>query len=231
LALIVVAAIGVVGVHRSTMQSDALSSVESSLATQSPPEATPVPAPSDDDLQQAADGLLAAVNPERPENEYFTDFAQDALRWMTREHAAGRLTVAFLFDTASIGLPPGVLMAATRLDGQPTIFVAKPRFATFLREGGRVTPPFTQQQKNDFTVALIHEIVHLQRWAGNPSSREIRAHEESKTWLEVNLRVVRPWRALNRPLHRRFIEVDDAFRSCGDVLPCPTIARLVRLTP
>ena len=181
--------------------------------------------------RQAADGLLAAVDPERLENEYFTDFAKHAFRWMTREHAEGRLTVAFLLDAASIGLPPGVLMAATRLDGQPTIFIAKLRFATFLREGGRMTPPFTQQQKNDFTVALIHETMHLQRWVGTPSSQEVRVQEESKTWLEVNLGVVRPWRALNRPLHRRFIEVDDAFRGCGDALPCPAIARFVRLTP
>jgi hypothetical protein len=231
LSLIAVAAIGVVGVHRSTSQSDAPSSVESPLTAQSPPEAIPAPAPSDDELQQAADGLLAAVNPELPENEYFTDFAKQALRWMTREHAAGRLTVAFLFDTATGGLPPGVLMAATQLDGQPTIFIAKPRFATFLRAGGRVTAPFLEQQKNDFAIALIHEIVHLHRWVGKPSGDDMRVQEESHVWLEVSLQVVRPWRAVNRPLNRRFVEVDDAFRRCGDVLPCPAIAGVVRLTP
>lgn len=186
---------------------------------------------SDDDLQRAADELLGAVNPELPENAHFTAFAKEKLRWMSREHAAGRLTVAFFVDTESIDLPSDVMMAATRLDGQHTILIAKPRFATFLSEGARATAPFSQQQKNDFSVGLIHETVHLQRWAGKPSSHEERVREESHAWREVTLAVVRPWRALNQPLHPRFIQVDDAFRSCGDQLPCTAIAQFVRLTP
>lgn len=102
------------------------------------PVATPV-ALSDDDLQRAADELLGAVNPELPENAHFTAFAKEKLRWMSREHAAGRLTVAFFVDTESIDLPSDVMMAATRLDGQHTILIAKPRFATFLSEGARAT--------------------------------------------------------------------------------------------
>jgi hypothetical protein len=64
-----------------------------------------------------------------------------------------------------------------------------------------------------------------------PSSNAVRVQEESYVWLEVSLSVVRPWLALNQPLNRRFVEVDDAFRSCGDMLPCPAIAGMVRLTP
>lgn len=215
--------------YRSALQSDPLPSLESAFAVEPPGDGAS--AVSDAELQQAADDLLATVDPALPENAYFTDFAKDTLRWMRREHAAGRLTVAFFLDTASIGLPPGVLMAATRLDGQPTMFIAKPRFATFLREGGRTTAPFTERQKNDFAIALIHEIRHLQRWKGMPSSNAVRVQEESYVWLEVSLSVVRPWLALNQPLNRRFVEVDDAFRSCGDMLPCPAIAGMVRLTP
>lgn len=188
------------------------------------------PTVSDADLQRAADSLLAATNPELPENKYFTEFARDKLRWMVRESAAGRLTVAFVIDTAGGDLPPEVMMAATRLDGQPTIFIAKPRFARFLSEGGRTTPPFSQQQKNDFSVALIHETVHLLGWAGPPPTREQRAQEESRAWRDVTLGVVRPWRAANQPLHHRLIQVDDAFLSCDDAIPCPAIALLVRLT-
>lgn len=42
-------------------------------------------------LREAADWLLAAVNPDLPQNDYFTPFAQGKLRWMNREHSAGRL--------------------------------------------------------------------------------------------------------------------------------------------
>ena len=183
------------------------------------------------ELQHAADQLLAAADPRMPQNEHFTPFAAEHLTWMSREAAAGRLAVAFLSDAESMGLPTSVMMAATRLDGQPTIVIAKPRFATFLAEGGASTAPFSQQQRNDFSVALVHETVHLQRWRGEVVDVEERVREESYVWREVTLQVVRPWRALGQPLHDRFLQVDDAFKRCNDQLPCVAIGHLATLTP
>jgi hypothetical protein len=127
-------------------------------------------------------------------------------------------------------LPAGVLMAASRLDGAPTIFIVKPRFEAFLREHARFAVPFTAQQKNDFAIGLIHEIDHLQNTTGSPGDREAFFREESRAWREVNLRFVRPLRELNQPMNREFVQVDDALRQCRDELPCPQLARLVRLT-
>ena len=192
--------------------------------------ASPFPL-SDGDLQRAADQLLAAADPRLPENKHFTPFATDRLMWMSREVAAGRLTVAFLSDAESIGIPPSVMMAATQLDGQPTILIAKPRFATFLAEAGASRGPFGPQQRNDFSVALVHETVHLQRWKGKPVDVNERVREESFVWREVTRNVVRPWRALGQPLHPRFLQVDDAFKKCGDQLPCAAIGRFAQLKP
>jgi hypothetical protein len=194
------------------------------------------PAPStealtDEKLQGAADQLLALIDPERPENEYFSEFARDRLRWMVREHGAGRLQVAFLTDASNGPLPPDVLMAAWKLGDQPTIFIAKPRFMKFLIETGATEPPFTQQQKNDFALALVHEIVHLQNPDADPRDAELRPAEESRVWREVSLKAVRPLRTLNQPIHQRFRDVDDALRTCGDALPCPPLLRLVRTRP
>ena len=182
----------------------------------------------DEQLQATADQLLALVDPEKPENDYFPDFARDRLRWMIRENGAGRLDVGLLTDN-SAGLPADVLMAASDLNGKPTIFIAKPRFMKFLIEGGATVAPFTPQQKNDFALGLVHEIVHLQDSGARPDDPEFRAREESRVWREVDLQVVRPLRARNQPIHQRFRDVDDAFRACGDELPCPQLARLVRL--
>lgn len=189
------------------------------------------PTLTDAELQHAADELLEAANPRLRQNQHFTPFATERLTWMSRESAAGRLTVAFLSDAESIGLPPSVMMAATQLDGQPTIFIAKPRFATFLVEGGASKGPFSQQLRNDFSVALVHETVHLQRWKGKPVNVEERVREESFVWREVTLHVVRPWRALGQPLHKRFLQVDDAFKRCEDRLPCAAIGRFAQLKP
>jgi hypothetical protein len=205
----------------------------STTATLAMPTGADVSTPplSDGDLQGAADELLAAADPRLPQNRHFTPFAADRLMWMSREVAAGRLTVAFLADAESIGIPPSVMMAATQLDGQPTIFIAKPRFAEFLAEAGASKGPFGQQQRNDFSVGLVHETVHLQRWKGKPVDVNERVREESFVWREVSLHVVRPWRALGQPLHPRFLQVDDAFKLCRDQLPCAAIGRFAQLKP
>ena len=193
------------------------------VSTVSTPELT------DSELQAAADALLLAIDPESHANDYFPEFAKERLRWMVREHSAGRFEVGFFVDTETTRLPPEVLMAAWPADGKATIFIAKPRFAKFLREGGATAPPFAQQQKNDFALAVVHEIVHLQNTNTNPRDPKVRILEESRAWREVTLGFVRPLRAMNQPLHQRFLQVDDAFRSCADQLPCAAIAGLVRL--
>ena len=188
-----------------------------------------LPQLSDDELRAAVDYLLDAVHPERTENAYFPAFARQRLQWMVDEHAARRLEVSFLSETATEPLPDDVLMAAWRTEGKSTIIISKRRFEGFLREGGPTVPPFAQEQKNDFAIGLVHEILHLQNPAANPRDPELRVVEESRAWREVTLNVVRPLRAANHPMRQRFRDVDDAFRACGDQLPCPPLARLVRL--
>ena len=212
--------------------SEAPTSASSSQTTslEKPRPSASAPPLTDGELQHAADELLAAADPRLPQNKHFTPFATEQLTWMSRESAAGRLAVAFLSDAESMSLPTSVMMAATRLDGQPTIVIAKPRFATFLAEGGASMGPFSPQQRNDFSVALVHETVHLQRWRGEVVDVEERVREESYVWREVTLQVVRPWRALGQPLHDRFLQVDDAFKRCNDQLPCVAIGHLATLT-
>lgn len=194
-----------------------------------PPISQTAIALTDESLQRAADELLESSDPERPENAYFPDYIRDHLRWMVREHGAGRLQIAFLTDASNGALPPGVLMAAWTLGDKPTIFIARPRFMEFLIETGATAPPFTRQQKNDFALALTHEIAHLRNPSADPRNMELRPAEESRVWREVSVKAVRPLRTLNQPVHRRFLDVDDALRACRDELPCPPLARLVRL--
>ena len=200
------------------------------VAPPASPTHAPEPGLSDAELQRAADGLLAAVNPRLKENSHFPAYALEQLAWMEQEVLRRRLTVAFLFDPERIRMPAGVLMAASHLDGQPTIFIVKPRFESFLRQHGRTAPPFTVQQTNDFAIGLIHEINHLRNTTKNEPDAAGFFREESRAWRDVTLKVVRPLRALNQPMNPEFVDVDDALRGCGDALPCPQLARLVRLT-
>ena len=186
--------------------------------------------PTDEVLRRAVDELIEAVNPDLPENNHFPEFARSTLRWMSQEQAAGRLTVVFVSESEG-DIPPTVMMLATQLDGRAAIAIAKPGFAAFLLKGARQTAPFSQQQKNDFAIALMHETFHIQNWVGNPKSDEERALVETQAWHAVNMGVVRPWRALNQPMDPRFLIVDDGFLSCADRLPCPAVARMVRTAP
>jgi hypothetical protein len=120
-------------------------------------------------------------------------------------------------------------MAAWPLGEKPTIFISKPRLTSFLREGGLAGVPFTQRQKNDFALVVVHEILHLQNPIGSPRNPSDREREESRVWREVNLKVVRPLRAVLQPIDKLFLDVDDALLACRDELPCPQFARLVRL--
>lgn len=185
---------------------------------------------SDTEAQGAADALLAAVNPRLKENSHFPAYALEQLAWVEQEVGRGRLTIAFLFDPENIGLPRSVLMAASHLDGQPTIVIVRPRFEAFLRRHGRTTPPFTSQQTNDFAIGLIHEVNDLRNTTKNEPDPAAFYREESRAWKDVTLKVVRPLRASNQPMDREFVDVDDALRLCGDALPCPQLAQLVRLT-
>jgi hypothetical protein len=183
------------------------------------------------ELEEVTNGLLAAVSPSLLENRYFSDFAKDKLSWAYREHNTGRLTVAPFPDPERVGLPPDVLMAAARLDGQPTIFISMPRLDALLREPGHAIHPFSRQLINAFAIALIHEILHLQNPNADPREADSDAfsREESRVYREVSLGVVRPLRLLNQPLPPTLIEIDDALRRCGDELPCLGLAELVRL--
>ena len=70
-------------------------------------------------------------------------------------------------------------MAARSLGNKPAIFIGKSRFVKFLSETGATEPPFRPQQKNDFALALVHEIVHLHNPDADPRNVELRAAEES----------------------------------------------------
>jgi len=119
-------------------------------------------------------------------------------------------------------------MASGTVEGKSTIVIARPRFIRFLLEGGRTSTPFTQQERNDFALALVHEVVHLQNPnRGDPARLEDRLVEELRAWRETDLNFARQLRELNQPMNYRLIEADDALRACGDTLPCEPLRQIL----
>jgi hypothetical protein len=182
----------------------------------------------DDDLKAAVNQLFQSVNPSLPENQYFTRFMKDKILWIITQQKLGKLRLILLKNVEQAGLVAEDLMASGIVEGKPMIVISQPSFLAFLLEGGRKSAPFTQQQKNDFAIGLVHEVVHLQNPnRGNPARIEDRLPEELRTWREVDLNVVRQFRKINQPMNRRLIEADDILRSCGDQARCEPLAKIL----
>ncbi len=180
----------------------------------------------DAQINTAANYLFASVNPSLPENRYFTPFAKEKISWIATEIKADKLSIILLKNVAGSGLDFEDLMASGRPEGKPVIVIARPRFLDLLAEGTGTS--FNQQQRNDFALGLVHEVVHLQNAnPGNPADLEDRLHEEFRAWREVDVNVVRQFRKLGQPMNGVFIQTDDALRSCGDKLPCEPLRAIL----
>src|SRR5712691_5938901 len=182
----------------------------------------------EDVLTAAVNQLFLSVNPSLPENQYFTQFAKDKISWIITQQKLGKLRLILLKNVEQAGLVAEDLMASGIVEGNPMIVISQPSFLDFLLDGGRKSVPFTQQQKNDFAIGLVHEVVHLQNPnRGNPARIEDRLPEELRTWREVDLNVVRQFRKINQPMNRRLIEADDILRSCGDQARCEPLVKIL----
>jgi len=184
--------------------------------------------PSDADLNAAVNQLFRSVNPSLPENQYFTQFAKDKISWIINQQKLGTLRLILLKNIEQAGLVAEDLMASGIVEGKAMIVISQPSLVDFLLQGGRTSAPFTQQQKNDFLIGLVHEVVHLQNPnRGNPAKLEERLQEELRTWRVVDLNVVRQFRKINQPMNPRLIEADDILRRCGDQAQCEPLAKIL----
>jgi hypothetical protein len=178
------------------------------------------------DVNQAADRLLAAVDPAVPDNAWFPAPAREALEWLYAEVRVGRLTIAVLERLDKTNLHGNVLMASGIVENRPTLLIAEPRLRTFLADGDGLSRPFTRKQRNDFMLGLVHEAVHLRKPqlpAPANSSYEERVAEELRAWRTVSVEVVRPLRRIGEPVDSVFIRIDDALLACDDRSDCQVL--------
>jgi hypothetical protein len=180
------------------------------------------------DVTVAANQLLAAVKQWLSAQPAFPGFAREKVAWVTAQQKAGLLSLLLLQNASATNLDPEAFMASGIVEGRPVIVIPRVRFAAFLAEGGRAQPPFNPQQRNDFLLGLVHEAVHLQHDdRGDPSRLEDRLNEETRTWRDVDINVVRPLLVLHEPLNPRYREADEALRSCGDAEGCESLKALL----
>ena len=228
-----IAALVVVGwFARTTMRRDvndgAASRPSLSPASSSQPRPESATLYTDADVNNAANRLFAAVNPGLPENAYFPPFAKAKISWVIEQRKTGRLSFILLKNVADAGLSFEAMMASARPEGKPVILISRPRFIEFLSDGGLGGASFTRQQRNDFTLSLVHEVVHLEN-PGISSETTLQSHliEEQRAWREVDINVVREFQRLKQPMNVRFTDADNAIRACRDTLPCEPLKTIL----
>ena len=183
---------------------------------------------SDHELAAAVDDLVAAVNPSRIENGYFPAFAKEQIGWVLDRAKAGHLAVVLLKDLKNTNLDSNDLMGSGVIDGKATILIVQARFERLLDGRRRSSAPFSERQKIDFMLGLVHEALHLQNpRAGDPANREDRIREESRVWRDVDVNVVRTLLQRHTAMDRRFADADDALRACRDQLPCERLTAVI----
>jgi hypothetical protein len=179
-------------------------------------------------VSPAVNSLLAAVKASARDDRAIPSFAKDRISWIAAHQHAGTLSIVLLNHPGAANLDPDALMASGEVDGRQVIVISRPRFAAFLIENGPTAPPFSRRERNDFLLGLVHETVHLERSGLDPHlSLEDRLREEERAWRSVDVNVVRPLLAQDEPMNPRFIEADEAIRSCGDHQPCQPLRTLL----
>jgi len=179
-------------------------------------------------ITQAVNSLLVAVKDLARDDSSMPPFARERIAWITAGQRAGTLSLVLLNDPSGANLSQDALMASGDADGRQVIVISRPRFAAFLLEDGRAVPPFSRRQRNDFLLGLVHETVHLERSVSHtPFTLEDRLCEEERAWRSVDVNVVRSLLAHAEPMNPRFIEADQAIRSCGDQQPCQPLRTLL----
>jgi hypothetical protein len=104
---------------------------------------------------------------------------------------------------------------------------------SFRPQEGSLARPFAQQQRNEFALGLVREIVPPQNQRTNPDS-ELRIREQSRVWCNLILYVVRPLRGRQQPLRQRFKDVGRCVAHWPDQSRCtqwdPCKAHVVTIT-
>lgn len=196
-----------------------------------------------DEAKKLVNDLLAASNPNDPQNYYFTPFMKEKIQWIWNEHAAGRLrldAIGEYYKTKAGQENKATLMNSSYVsknnDGkpsyQPAIFIYTPRLLMLVRVQQKVQTGFNQMSKNIFVLGLVHEATHFERgeayYTTETPTDETQLLEEERVWLKVDELAVKQLRVIGQPLDIDFLEVDDILRRCNYQRGCVEFLNYLR---
>ncbi|MBX4187266.1 MAG: hypothetical protein KW802_03370, partial [Candidatus Doudnabacteria bacterium] len=113
-------------------------------------------------------------------------------------------------------------------DGRPVVFVDKPTLMYFLHLDLSLLEP-DRRFKNTILLALVHEMVHLERGKEivNSEDRNLVLEEEKRTWQRVTAEGIVPLLAKQEPLIEDLVLAGRAYAGCQYPNPCPKLDQFV----
>ncbi len=191
---------------------------------------------SEDEVKNLVNGLLEAVTPSKPENNYFTPLMQDKINWVWNEYAAGeiKLECVAVYAKNMDGTENRRVIASSgyysvngdsKAPYKPVIIIYGPRLMMLVRIQNRIFSGFDQKTKNTFALMVAQEAVHLEQpqafYAEAEGNVAMHFDEEIRAHFIVGVGAVRQLRRIGQPLEVDYIEQDDALKECGYKKPCP----------
>lgn len=205
-----------------------------SAAQQAPmakqPEELPLIEATKDELLQFWGWVMHHVEIGTENSKYLPPQTSKRLLWLVDSLQKKELS----FDLATGRVPPIkqlVIMVADYRDGKPIILVNLSQLAIWYWESYKSKTPISRQERNTLTLALSHEIIHLQHGplvlAAVKSDPQLRDFEERRTWATFAIEDIRPLAEQGEPLNEDFVQTDKTLRSCQDDMDCPAFKKLI----
>lgn len=174
------------------------------------------------EAKELANQMLAAVNPDRPENAAMPSFMKEKILWLINQQNSQNLIVALKPQYRSTGDRSSLMDSGYDDADKMFINIYGARLIQLVRQQNNTPVGFNPKEKNTFALALVHEAIHLEQPASyfRSAGYDELIAEEVRTWAKMIIYAVRPMRSRGEPLESDFREMDDTLKTCNDRPDC-----------
>lgn len=154
--------------------------------------------------------LAAAIDPSRPENNFFPNLAKEKIAWILAENQADRLTVNLV---SNMPLGSGNFLAAASFEGgRPQIHINGRKLWRIAQTSSRRGELGKDELKLIFLNAMVHEAVHLEVGEKALSQAEQSCvgiyDEEFRVYTKVHRELIDPLHSIGKSFGG-FVERDE----------------------
>lgn len=195
------------------------------------PQEPPMVVATENELLQFWGWVMDHVEAGTEGSKYLSPQTNKRLVWMVDKLQKKELSFALATGRIPSTEKIHALMVADYEAGKPIVRVNLSLLAVWYWGNYKSKIPISRQERNNLTVALSHEIIHLQHGSlvlqAVKSDAPLHDFEERRTWATSVIEDIRPLVEQREPLRDDFVLADKALRSCQDDQDCPAFKKFL----